>query len=145
MENVVKPTESLLRDCIKACAEAHGIKFFDWSKNDLQMAVQGDSVPVVADMQMIVSSFYGSRSPLCVDFGYCNVFMDELPFQESLDLDNLRMALPNGKLDEILGWSKPTVEKSSVVSLEGKDNKTKAQEIYEKLSQALSESKGLKK
>lgn len=89
----MKPSKQNLITAVKLCANAHERNFEDWSEDD-QVAVQGDSVPIVSDMRMICEAFYGNRSFFECDWGYTTIWIDDSSFSEKVDMSKLIMALP---------------------------------------------------
>ena len=84
-----------LKKAVRECAKAHGVEFCDWSEES-QLAVKSESVPVLADMQMICDAFFGSHRCIEVGWGYTNIIYDETTPLPEIDESLLKMALPDG-------------------------------------------------
>lgn len=86
---------------LEKCAEAHYAKgeLYDYAPGDAQFAVMSDTVPVIADLQMIAEAFFGtSRGIVCPDhsWGYVNFLLDAEPMLPKVDEELLALALPHG-------------------------------------------------
>lgn len=92
----MKPSLDLLKKALKACAKAHGAEFKDWSRDDNQLGIKSESVPVVADVRSICQALYGHCAMIEVGWGYTVVFLDEAKFLDEADENLLRMSLPSG-------------------------------------------------
>ena len=84
-----------LKEAVRQCANAHSVEFCDW-KEDTQVAVKSESVPVLADMQMICDAFFGSHRCIEVGWGYTTIMYDETPPLQEINEELLMMALPAG-------------------------------------------------
>ena len=84
-----------LKEAVRQCANAHSVEFCDWS-TESQLAVKSESVPVLADMQMICDAFFGSHRCIEVGWGYTNIIYDETAPLPEIDENLLKMALPAG-------------------------------------------------
>lgn len=84
-----------LRKALKASADAHKVEFKYW-RNDAQMALKSESVPVIGDVQMICDAFYGNHEMVDVCCGYTCVFLDESEFLPQVNEMLLGLALPYG-------------------------------------------------
>lgn len=84
-----------LKKAIRECAKAHRVEFLDLSE-EYQLAVKSESVPVLADMQMICDAFFGTHQCIEVGWGYTNIMYDEVDFLPEIDENLLKMALPSG-------------------------------------------------
>jgi len=83
-----------LRKALKACAEAHKVEFH-WYKEDGQMALKGETVPVISDVRMICQSFFGQDTMVVCSCGFTNVVLGS-DFADKVDETLLRLALPHG-------------------------------------------------
>lgn len=84
-----------LKEAVRQCANAHSVEFCDWSEES-QLAVKSESVPVLADMQMICDAFFGSHRCIEVGWGYTNIMYDEIAPLPEINEELLMMALPAG-------------------------------------------------
>lgn len=84
-----------LKEAVRQCANAHSVEFCDW-KEDAQVAVKSESVPVVADMMTICEAFFGSHQCLEIGWGYTTIMYDETPPLPEINKELLMMALPTG-------------------------------------------------
>ena len=89
-----------LISAMKKCAEAHKAPLFVWLEDD-QLAIESDTVPVVADVRMIASAFFGSAD-VETDWGFTVLNIHE--FKENVCMEQLRMALPYGEADKFEQW-----------------------------------------
>ncbi len=94
MNTVMKPSVDYLIKALKACAEAHGAEFCDWSEEECQVALKADSVPALNDVKIICEAFYGLSSMVETGWGYTTVYLDEESFLEKVDETLLSLALP---------------------------------------------------
>ena len=94
MNTVMNPSVETLIKALKACAEAHGAEFCDWSEEECQVAIKSDSVPAVNDVRMICEAFYGNSSMVETGWGYTTVYLDEESFLEKVNETLLSLALP---------------------------------------------------
>lgn len=83
-----------LRKALKASAEAHNVEYH-WWRNDGQITLKSESVPVLADVRMICDAFYGHHDMVDTDFGYTIVWLGD-GFREYVDEISLAFALPAG-------------------------------------------------
>ena len=93
----MKATIKNLKKALRESAEAHNVEYKNWS-DEGQIGIHSESIPVVADVKMILESFYGER---CSDlyetgYGYTTVYLYDFMDDESreVDLTLLTMALP---------------------------------------------------
>lgn len=87
-----------LRKALKASADAHNVDFH-WWRNDGQITLRSEAVPVLADVQMICRAFYGHDSMVETGYGYTIVWLGD-GFMENVNEVTLALALPYGtKLD----------------------------------------------
>ncbi len=94
--HIMKATLANLKKALGACANAHKVEFSDWSKEDLQIGIKSETVPVVADIQMICKAFFGKTSMVETGWGYTTVYLDEAEMLPEVDALRLRLALPHG-------------------------------------------------
>ncbi len=85
---------------MKKCAEAHKANFFDYSQ-DGQLCIDGDSVPLVADVRLIASAFFGAAD-VDSEWGFTTLWIHE--FKKDVTMEQLRMALPYGAVDKFEQW-----------------------------------------
>ena len=83
-----------LRKALKASADAHNVEFH-WWRNDGQMTLKSESVPVLADVRMICDAFFGHHTMVDTDWGYTVVWLGD-GFREKVDEISLALALPAG-------------------------------------------------
>ncbi len=83
-----------LRKALKASADAHKVEFH-WWRNDGQITLKSESVPVLADVRMICEAFFGHADMVETDYGYTIVWLGD-GFRESVDEVTLALALPAG-------------------------------------------------
>ena len=79
---------------LKACAEAHGAEFCDWSEEECQVALKTESVPALNDVKMICEAFYGRSTMVETGWGYTTIYLDEGTFLDKVDGTLLSLALP---------------------------------------------------
>ena len=79
---------------LKACAEAHGAEFCDWSEDDCQVALKTESVPALNDVKMICEAFYSRSTMVETGWGYTTIYLDEGTFLDEVDGTLLSLALP---------------------------------------------------
>ena len=79
---------------LKACAEAHGAEFCDWSEDDCQVVLKTESVPALNDVKMICEAFYGRSTMVETGWGYTTIYLDEGTFLDEVDGTLLSLALP---------------------------------------------------
>lgn len=93
----MKATLANLNKALKACAKAHNVQY-KWWREDGQMTLHGDTVPVIADVQLIVKAFYGNYQGIVeVDWGYTNVWLDSsMDSDHDVDEALMYLALPYG-------------------------------------------------
>lgn len=75
---------------------------FDDDKQDIQFAIYGESVPLITDVEGIVSSFYeNARSIMDVDYGFdvITIYLSEGEPKKEVDTMSLAMYLPYGALE----------------------------------------------
>ena len=84
-----------LKNAVRECASAHGVEYCDW-KEDAQVAVKSESVPVVADIMTICEAFFGSHQCIEIGWGYTTIMYDETPPLPEINEELLMMALPAG-------------------------------------------------
>jgi len=86
-----------LRKALKACAKAHGAKFFDWSREG-QLGINSDTPATVCDVQTIMDAFYGRHNMTEVSWGYVTIWLEQMMLRNSSEVDEplLKMALPYG-------------------------------------------------
>lgn len=86
-----------LRKALKACAKAHNVEYH-WWRDDQQITLQSESVPVVSDVRQIVEAFYGSASGIVeVNYGYTIVWEDIfMNTKDEVNEQLLYLALPYG-------------------------------------------------
>lgn len=93
----IKSCEENLIKSLKACAEAHNAEFEDW-REEGQVGIHKESVPVLADVRAILSAFYPAEYAL-PDYGYgyitAYLYGDEA-YRPKVDEMTLLMALPFG-------------------------------------------------
>lgn len=89
-----------LISAMKKCAEAHKANFFDYS-DEGQLCIDGDSVPLVADVRMIASAFFGAAD-VDNEWGFTTLWIHE--FKKDVTMEQLRMALPYGAVDKFEQW-----------------------------------------
>ena len=86
-----------LKKALKACADAHKVEYH-WWKNDGQITLKGETLPVLADVRMIVEAFYGKATvDMFVEqnWGYTIVWLDAgLNTKQDVDEQLLSLALP---------------------------------------------------
>ena len=87
-----------IKSALAACAKAHNAELLDLSEECRQIAVKSETVPTVNDVKMICEAFFGTASVVEVGYGFTNVYLDEVPFKESVDEVTLYMALPYGTI-----------------------------------------------
>ena len=90
----MKATVESLKKALKACAEAHGAEFCDWSEDDCQVALKTESVPALNDVKMICEAFYGRSTMVETGWGYTTIYLDEETFLDEVDGTLLSLALP---------------------------------------------------
>ena len=83
-----------LRKALKASADAHNVKFHYW-RNDGQMALESEAVPVVADVRMICEAFYGFSAMVEANYGYTTIWLGS-EFEKEVGEGLLALALPYG-------------------------------------------------
>ena len=95
----MKATIANLKKALKACAYAHGVEY-KWWRDDEQITLNSEDVPVVSDVRMIVESFYGADEvPGLVETGWgCTTvyLFDDMNTKKDVDEQLLALALPNG-------------------------------------------------
>lgn len=91
----MKATLENLKKALRACANAHKARYFDW-KEDEQFAIKSETVPIIADIRTILQAFFGKTTMLEVEFGYSNVYLDDCTFGGNVDEEMLKFALPAG-------------------------------------------------
>lgn len=91
---MMKPDTEYLKKALKACAEAHGAEFCDWSEDDCQVALKTESVPALNDVKMICEAFYGRSTMVETGWGYTTIYLDEGTFLDEVDGTLLSLALP---------------------------------------------------
>lgn len=79
---------------LKASAKAHNVEYKYW-RNDGQIVVRSENVPVVADVRMICEAFFGNSDMVEVDWGVTCVWLGE-NFLPEVDEITLQFALPHG-------------------------------------------------
>lgn len=93
----IKSCEENLIKALKACADAHNAEFEDW-REEGQIGIHKESVPVLADVRSILSAFYPAEYAL-PDYGYgyitAYLYGDEA-YRPKVDELTLLMALPFG-------------------------------------------------
>ena len=112
MAKKIKPCESNLIKALKACAKAHNAKFADW-REEGQVGIQKECVPVLADVQSILGAFYKPEFTLPDSgWGYITAYIYgdefynedgsvETPFLAEVDEMALALALPSGEVEKI--------------------------------------------
>lgn len=112
MAKKIKPCESNLIKALKACAKAHNAKFADW-RDEGQIGIEKECVPVFADVQSILRAFYKPEFTLPdMGYGYITAYIyGEEYYNEDgsvgtaylpeVDEMLLGMALPYGEIDKI--------------------------------------------
>ena len=83
-----------LRNALKASADANNVEFH-WWRNDGQITLKSESVPVLADVRMICEAFFGHSDMVETDGGYTIVWLGD-GFREKVDEITLALALPAG-------------------------------------------------
>lgn len=93
----MKATVKNLDKALKACAKAHKVDY-KWWKEDGQITLHADSIPVIADVVMIVESFYGSANGIVeTNFGYTTVWLyNDMDTENDVNESLMYMALPFG-------------------------------------------------
>lgn len=95
----MKATIANLKKALKACAKAHNVEYKSWPA-DGQIGIHSETVPVVADVKMIIEAFYGdfARNELVeTGYGYTTVFLyDTMNTKNDVDETLLKLALPAG-------------------------------------------------
>ena len=93
----MKATIKNLKKALKACAKAHNCDFEDWSE-DGEFGLHSTTVPVVADVRMILESFYGTHEMCEVAAGFTSVELYDYMDDKKRDVDELTLslALPYG-------------------------------------------------
>lgn len=88
-----------LKKALRACANAHGVEF-KWWRNDGQITLKSQDIPVLSDVRMIVEAFYGRQN---VDgivesgYGYTTVWIYAgMDSNGEVDEQLLSLALPYG-------------------------------------------------
>ena len=63
-----------LKKVLKLCAEAHNnCEFADWEEEG-QLGIKSESVPLVADVRMILDAFFGAGThDISVEWGYTTI------------------------------------------------------------------------
>lgn len=84
-----------LRKALKASADAHKVEFH-WWKNDGNMTLKSESVPVLGDVRMICEAFFGRTDMVEADYGYTMVWLGVCAFRDAVDESLLALALPYG-------------------------------------------------
>ena len=93
----MKGTIQLAVKALRKCAEAHRSQFYDYSgQEDQQVCIQGESVPIVADVRSICQAVFGRDDIVEVGWGFTTVYLDQCLPLEEVDETTLRMALPYG-------------------------------------------------
>jgi hypothetical protein len=112
MAKKIKPCESNLIKALKACAKAHNAKFADW-REEGQIGIQKECVPVFADVQSILRAFYKPEFTLPdMGYGYITAYIYgeefynedgsvDTAYRSEVDEMMLGMALPYGEIDKI--------------------------------------------
>ena len=90
----MKANVTNLRKALKASAEAHNVKFY-WWRNENQMALEGDSIPILSDVRMICKAFFGNAMMVELSYGYTVIWLDGV-FRGEVDEALMYMALPYG-------------------------------------------------
>ena len=95
----MKATIANLKKALKACASAHNIEFHYW-RDDNNVTLHSDVLPVYADVKMIVESFYGEGAMDCVEtaWGFTIVWLDceVMDTKRAVNEDLMYLALPYG-------------------------------------------------
>ena len=112
MAKKIKPCERNLILALKACAKAHNANFCDW-RDEGQVGIEKECVPVFADVQSILRAFYKSEFTLPdSEWGYTTAYIYgeefynedgsvDTPFLPEVNEMILSMALPYGTMEKI--------------------------------------------
>lgn len=84
-----------LKKVLKLCAEAHNnCEFADWEEEG-QLGIKSESVPLVADVKMILDAFFGAGThDISVEWGYTTIWLGE-EFLDEVNEYALNLALPH--------------------------------------------------
>lgn len=109
MSKSIKANEKNLIKALRATAQAHQAKFHNWLKDDGQIGIETEVIPLVADVKAIVKAFTTNPDQVVeVGYGYTTIFVDSCDYkQEMSELDemNLFMALPF-EAKHLINWEK---------------------------------------
>lgn len=97
MKKSIKPCINNVITALRACASFHSAAFEDWS-DEGQIGIEGETIPILADVRSILQSFYKPEFVECEQgWGYTTAYLygeDINPFKEKVDEERLLMALP---------------------------------------------------
>lgn len=95
----MKATIANLKKALKACAKAHNVEFKNWTA-DGQVGVHSETIPVVADVKMIIEAFYGNKARnelVDTGWGYTTIYLySTMNTKNDVDETLLKLALPAG-------------------------------------------------
>lgn len=86
-----------LRKALRMSARAHNVEFCDWA-DECQLGIHSEAVPVLADVQMILDSFFGRHDMIETGWGYITIWLEEFMWGNKAEVNEmlLRLALPYG-------------------------------------------------